>query len=73
MAHEPNMKPDRTAYAVNTDDGWSSLTVLSDQRMLSTLGNSLRRVYEDVTDSAQPNDLMRLAAMIDARRNHSTG
>ncbi|MCJ2047088.1 hypothetical protein MKK58_21480 [Methylobacterium sp. J-078] len=71
MAHEPNMKPDRTAYAANTDDGWSSLTVLSDQRMLSTLGNRLRSVYEDVTDSAQPSDLMRLAAMIDARRNHS--
>lgn len=71
MAHEPNMKPDSAARALHTHADWSSLTVLSDQRLLSNLGTKLRNVYGDVTESDQPSDLVRLAALIDANRTRS--
>jgi hypothetical protein len=71
MACEPTMKPMSAARTQVTDDSWSSLTVLSERRMLSTLGGDLRNVYEDVTSATQPRDLMRLAAMIDERLGQS--
>lgn len=70
MACEPPMNPDRLARASIPDDSWSSLTVLSDDRMLSTLGSNLRDAYEALTEAPQPSELMRLAAMIDERRGH---
>ncbi|MCJ2037135.1 hypothetical protein [Methylobacterium sp. J-068] len=73
MAHETAMKSVSAACAQMPSDPWSSLTVLSDQRMLSALGGNLRDVYADVTDSAQPSDLLRLAAMIDEQRSRSNG
>ncbi|MGU3359227.1 hypothetical protein ACLBWX_02720 [Methylobacterium sp. M6A4_1b] len=39
--------------------------------MLETLGSNLRDVYDSMADAVQPSDLMRLAAMIDARLGQS--
>ncbi|WP_056496253.1 hypothetical protein [Methylobacterium sp. Leaf111] len=61
-----NFAPSVRAQRLN--EAWSSLTGLPEDRMLATLGSSLRDVYRAVTDATQPNDLMRLAAMIDERR-----
>jgi hypothetical protein len=71
MARKPTMNFAQTVRAERPDEAWSSLTGLSDERMLQTLGSSLRDTYVSVTDADQPSDLMRLAAMIDARRNQS--
>lgn len=54
------------------DTSWPSLTVFSGSMMLSSLGQDLRHLYDDVTDAVQPDDLIRMAALIDARRNGST-
>ena len=68
MAGESAMKPVRALRSPMIDESWSSPTAFSDQRMLSTLGSNLRDVYDDLTESAQPSELLRLAAMIDERR-----
>jgi hypothetical protein len=68
MARKPTMNFAPSVRAQRLDEAWSSLTGLPEDRMLATLGSSLRDVYRAVTDATQPNDLMRLAAMIDERR-----
>lgn len=68
MARKPTMNFAPSVRAQRLNEAWSSLTGLPEDRMLATLGSSLRDVYRAVTDATQPNDLMRLAAMIDERR-----
>ncbi|KQP31621.1 hypothetical protein ASF49_09210 [Methylobacterium sp. Leaf104] len=53
------------------DESWSTLTGLPEDQLLETLGSNLRDVYDSMADAVQPSDLMRLAAMIDARRGQS--
>ncbi|MCK2052692.1 hypothetical protein [Methylobacterium sp. 37f] len=58
------------AQSVNAqcpDESWSSLTGLSDDRLLATIGHSLRNIYEPITDADQPRDLLQLALVIEER------
>ena len=71
MARKPTMNFAPSVRAQRLDEAWSSLTGLPEDRLLATLGSNLRDVYQAVTDVVQPNDLMRLAAMIDERRGQS--
>jgi hypothetical protein len=73
MARESTMKTVHTACDTPMGDPWPSLTILSDHRMLSTLGLNLRDVYGEMVETAQPSDLVRLAAMIDERRSRTDG
>jgi hypothetical protein len=65
------MKNIATSRVANVDPFELSFTVFSETRMLSALGNDLRELYDDVTDTSQPDHLTRLAALIDARRDVS--
>ncbi|NEU12213.1 hypothetical protein G3T14_08715 [Methylobacterium sp. BTF04] len=60
-----------SAWTAETGSLRPSLTVFSETRMLSALGNDLRVLYDDVTDASQPDHLMQLAALIDAHRESS--
>ena len=71
MARKTTMNFAPSVSAQRPDEAWSSLTGLPEDRLLATLGSNLRDVYQAVTDAVQPNDLMRLAAMIDERRGQS--
>jgi hypothetical protein len=71
MARKTTMNFAPSVRAQRPDEAWSSLTGLPEDRLLATLGSNLRDVYQAVTEAVQPNDLMRLAAMIDERRGQS--
>lgn len=62
------MKTHSHARMVDADPSWMALTTFPEATMLSVLGHDLRHLYDDVTDGNQPDDLMRLALMVDARR-----
>ena len=66
------MKTQSHARIIDSDLSWMSLTTFPEEMMLSVIGHDLRHLYDEVTDAAQPDDLMRLALMIDARRAAST-
>lgn len=62
------MKTAIDSGSTDTDLSWPSFTVFSGRRMLSAIGNDLRHLYDDSEDMAQPDDLLRLARLIDAKR-----
>ena len=65
------MKNIATSRIADIDPFGLTLTVFSESRMLSALGNDLRDLYDDVSETSQPDHLMQLAALIDARRDVS--
>ncbi len=67
------MKTQSQARIIDSDPSWMSLTTFPEEMMLSVIGHDLRHFYDDVTDTDQPDDLMRLAMMIDARLSVMTG
>lgn len=62
------MKTAANPRIAETYPSWHSFTVFSEYEMMSTLGHDLRHLYDDVTDQSQPDDLLRLAMAIDAKR-----
>lgn len=72
MAGESAMQTNRALRTPFVDEPWSSFAMPSEQRMLSNLGLNLRDVYTDITESDQPSDLLKLAAMIDEQRGAQT-
>ncbi|KQP91298.1 hypothetical protein ASF60_17740 [Methylobacterium sp. Leaf113] len=67
MARKPAMTFAQSVNAQRPDESWSSLTGLSDDRLLATIGHSLRNIYEPMTDADQPRDLLQLAVVIEER------
>lgn len=65
---ETAMKTQSHARIIDPDPSWVSLTAFPEDMMLAVIGHDLRHLYDEVTDAAQPDDLMRLALTIDARR-----
>lgn len=72
MAGESAMQTNRALHTPFVDEPWSSYALPSEQRVLSNLGLNLRVVYTDITESDQPSDLLKLAAMIDEQRGAQT-
>ncbi|KQO52156.1 MULTISPECIES: hypothetical protein [unclassified Methylobacterium] len=48
-----------------------SYTVFSEARMMQKVGEDLRFLYGDMIDRSAPDELLRLAALIDERRNET--
>ncbi|MBO1018712.1 MULTISPECIES: hypothetical protein [unclassified Methylobacterium] len=48
-----------------------SYTVFSEARMMQKVGEDLRSLYGDMIDRSAPDELLRLAALIDERRNET--
>jgi hypothetical protein len=48
-----------------------SYTVFSEARMMQKVGEDLRSLYGDMIDRSAPDELLRLAALIDERRNEA--
>lgn len=48
-----------------------SYTVFSEARMMHKVGEDLRSLYGDMIDRSAPDELLRLAALIDERRNET--
>ncbi|MHC2088420.1 hypothetical protein [Methylobacterium sp. CM6244] len=48
-----------------------SYTVFSEARLMQKVGEDLRSLYGDMIDRSAPDELLRLAALIDERRNET--
>lgn len=48
-----------------------SYTVFSESRMMQKVGEDLRSLYSELIDRTAPDELLRLAELIDERRNEA--
>ncbi|TXN31669.1 hypothetical protein FV220_05765 [Methylobacterium sp. WL19] len=67
--HELQMSTTATMTMANISRSGQSYTVYSESRMMQNVGDNLRTMYSEIIDHSVPEELLRLAKLIDDRCN----